>query len=104
MIIGHLTEVCKRMGLKVNEDKSKVMVLEIKEGSVCEVTVNEEIGVFEFKHLGSMLDKSGTDGVKCCRKVASRRRILSTIKSLMNTKCLQLEYAKVQHDGMLVPF
>ena len=33
--IGHSVEISKRKGLKGNSDRSKVMVLGGKEGSVC---------------------------------------------------------------------
>ena len=33
----------------------------------------------EFKYLGRVLDKSGTDGAECSRKVASGRRVAGGI-------------------------
>ena len=36
-IVGRLTEVCRRRGLKVNAGKSKVMLLGGEEGLECEV-------------------------------------------------------------------
>ena len=36
----HFVEVCKESALKFNEYKSKVMVLEGKEGSVCEIILD----------------------------------------------------------------
>ena len=46
---------------------------------------------------GGILDESGTDGAECSRKVASRRRVAGAIKSLVNTRDLQLEWARVLH-------
>ena len=38
--MGGFAEVCKRRGLKVNEDKSKVVVLGWEKGMECEICVN----------------------------------------------------------------
>ena len=38
------------------------------------------------------MDKSGTDGAECSRKVASRRRIASAIRSLVNARDFQLDF------------
>ena len=37
--MGRFTEVCRRRGLKVNESKSKVILLGEEEGLECEVCV-----------------------------------------------------------------
>src|SRR5678816_4329836 len=58
--------VCKRRGLKVNVDKSKVMVVS-EDSPRCVVmldTVQLE-QVSEFKYLGYMLDEKGTDDAEC---------------------------------------
>ena len=85
----------RRRGLKVSEGESTVMVLNGEEGLECEVHVDgirlEHIS--EFKYLGCVLDKSGTNGAECSRKVASRRGVVSTIRSLVNTRNLQLKCA-----------
>ena len=39
MMVGHFVEVSRRGGLKVNADKSKVMVLVGEEGLECEINV-----------------------------------------------------------------
>ena len=54
-----------------------------EEGLECEVCA-EGIHlkhVSEFRY--SVLEKSGTDGIYCSRKVASGRRVAGTIKSLV---------------------
>ena len=102
---GMVAEVCRRRGLKVNASKRKVMVLNGEEGLECEVHVNgirlEHIS--EFKYLGCVLDESGRDGPECSKKVASRRRGAGTIRSLVNARDLQLEYARVFHETLFVP-
>ena len=49
------------------------------------------------------MNASDTDDTKCFRKVASRRKVVGVIRSLVNTSSLQLEYARVLHKGLLVP-
>ena len=55
--------------------------------------------ISEFKYLGCVLDKSGTDEVECSRKVASGRRVVGSIRSLVNARSLQLECARVIAGG-----
>ena len=50
-----------------------------------------------------VLDESGTDGAECSRKLASRRRVAGSVKSLVNYMDLQLECARVLHQTLLVP-
>ena len=53
--------------------------------------------------MGCVLDESGTDRTKCSRKVANRIRVTGAIRSLVNTRYLQLECARVLHKTLLVP-
>ena len=57
----------------------------------------------EFKYLGCFLDESGTNGAEYSRKVVSGRRVAGAIRSLVNARKLQLEYARVLHETLLVP-
>ena len=41
MMVGHITEMRRRRGLKVNADKSKVTMLNWEEGLECEICVFE---------------------------------------------------------------
>ena len=68
------------------------MVFGGEEGLECEVCVDRIRleHVSEFKYLGCVLDKSGTDEAECSRKVESGRRIAGAIKSLVNARNLQL--------------
>ena len=45
-----------------------------------------------------------TDGAECSRKVASGRRVADAIRSLVNVRDFQFEYARVLHETLLVPF
>ena len=57
----------------------------------------------EFRYLGCVFDKSGTEEAKCHRKVANGRRAAGAIRSLVNAMGFQLEYARVLHESLLMP-
>ena len=76
-----------------------------EEGLKCEVCVD---GIFlehvsEFKYLRCVLNESSIDGAECSRKVASGRRFACAVRSLVNARGLQLEFARFMHDSLLVP-
>ena len=82
------------------------MVLSGEEGLLCNVHVDRISleHVSEIKYLGCVLDESSTDGVECSKNVASGRRAVGTIRFLVNVRDLQLEYAKVFHETILIFF
>ena len=49
------------------------------------------------------VNESGTYRVECSRKVATGRRVAGAIKALVNARELQLEFARVLHETLLVP-
>ena len=101
--VGRFAEVCRR-GLRVNSDKIKVMVLNGEEGLECEVYVDgiHLEHVSEFKYLGCVLDKSGTYGAKCRRKVARGRSFAGAIKSLVMLGICSLSVL-VLHETLFFP-
>ena len=80
-MVRNFVEMCRRRGLKVNAGKSKVMFLGGEEGSGCEVCVDgiRLEYVSEFKYLGCVLNKSGTDEPECSRKVTSGKKVARAI-------------------------
>ena len=56
----------------------------------------------ELKYLGCLLDESGTYEAECHGKVVNERRIAGAIRSQVNVRNLQLKYAKVLHETLLV--
>ena len=58
MMVRWFAEVCRRRGLKVNADKSKVRVQNGEDGLECEVHVDgiHLEHVSEFKYFGCILD------------------------------------------------
>ena len=93
-MVGQFAEVCRRRGLKVNVGKSKVMVLNGKEGLKCEVYADEIHlkHVLEFKYLLCVLNELGAYATECSRKVVSGRRASCAIFSARN---LQLHCASL---------
>ena len=104
-IVGGFVEVCRRIGLKGNAGKSKVMVMNGGERLECEFHVDgvRLEHVYELKYLGFVLDIASTDGAECGRKVTSGRRLAVDIRSLYNAMDLQIECARVLHETSLVP-
>ena len=49
----------------------------------------------EYKYLGCDLDESSRDEAECRRKMACGRRVVDAIRSLVNTRGLQLPCAWV---------
>ena len=76
-----------------------------EEGLECEVCIDKISleHISEFKYLGCVLDKSGTDEAECSRKVVSGRRVAGAIRSLVNARSLQLQCARVLHESLLMP-
>ena len=103
-LVERFGRICKRRGLKVNVDKSKVMVIG-KERTPCRILLDGEQleQVSEFKYLGYMLDERGTDDAECNRKVVSGRKVSGAIKALVNEKGLSLDCARILHESMLSP-
>ena len=72
------------------------------ECEVCIHLINLE-HVSELKYLGCVLEESGTAEAECSRKVASGRRVIVPIRSLVNARSLQLDCARGLHESLLVP-
>ena len=73
--------------------KIKVMVLNGEEGLEWEVHIDGIClkHISEFKYLGYVLDKSGTEGAESSKKMASGRKVAGAISSLDNVRDLQLQ-------------
>ena len=56
----------------------------------------------EFKYLGCTLNESGTDNAECRRKMASWRKGAGDMRPLANVRGLQLECARLLHEGLLM--
>ena len=52
--------------------------------------------------MGCILGKLDTDEAECSRKVVSGRRVASDIRPQVNVRDLQLEWARVLHEILLI--
>ena len=70
-MVKRFVEVCSNRVLKVNEYKSKLIVLTKGEGLECEVSVDgmRLKHMSEFKYFECALDESSTDDPECSRNV-----------------------------------
>ena len=86
VMVGHFVEVWKIRGLKVNADKSNVIVLNEEKGLGCKVCVDgmRLDHMSELETLGWVLDESDTYEKECRRKVVSGRQVAGDIRSLVN--------------------
>ena len=79
------------------------MFLDEEEELECEVCGIRLKNVLEFKYLRCVVDESATDERKWSKKMANGRIVVGPIRSLVNTRSLQLECARVLHESLLVP-
>src|SRR5678816_3376513 len=88
-LVESFGRVCKRKGLKVNVDKSKVMVVS-EDRPQCEVMLDGEQleKVSEFKYLVYMLNEKGADDAECSRQIVNGTKVTGEGKSLVNVKGL----------------
>ena len=98
-IVGCFVEICRSRDLKVNVGKNKLMLLNREDELDFEVSVDgiQLEHVSEFKYLGFVLDKLGTDERECHKQVASWRRDAGAIRCRVNARGLKLECARVCH-------
>ena len=58
--------------------------------------------LLKFKYLVCVVNELGTNEAECRRKVASGRRVADAIRSLVNGRDLQLEFARFLHKTLLI--
>ena len=97
--------VCEKRLLKVNVDKSKIVVFEHDGDTNCVISINGEYleVVDEFKYLGSMLSKNGLCKSEIDNRVLKGRSVSGAIKKLLNQRHLSIQCARALHEGILVP-
>ena len=82
-MLGRFVEACRTRGMKVNEVKSNVMVMNGEEGLDREVHLDgvHLEHVSEFKYLGCVLDEADSEWVEyswCKREVGSKSHQVSS--------------------------
>ena len=104
-IVECFIEMCMRKGLKFNAGKSKVMMLGGEEGLECDVCINGY--VWSISRNLKTWDVFQTNQVQMRQSVVGRwrvggRRVIGTIRSLVNDSSLELDCAGVLHESLLV--
>ena len=76
-MVNKFNRVCIRRGLKINADKSKVLIVGGREDEGHVVSLDGKVleNVKEFSYLGSTLNGKGTDGNDCDKRVKKGRKI-----------------------------
>ena len=59
--------------------------------------------ISKLKCLKFVLDESVTDGLECCRKITSGKKVVNAIRSLVSDRILQLQYAWVLDKNLFMP-
>ena len=74
VLINKFNNVCKRRGLKINVDKSEVMIVDGGNENRSEVDLNGKMleVVKEFGYLRSIMNDKGTDESDCNKKSSER--------------------------------
>ena len=91
-IVKLLLKACKSRGLKMNADKS-IMMVSGREEEAHVGGINVEL-FSEFKNL--RLNESGIDRTKCCRKLEMGREVTGATN-------LRLGFTRTLHKDLLLP-
>jgi hypothetical protein len=105
LLVEKFAQVCQKRLLKINEDKSKLMIFEYGETSECDIRVNGRFieVVDKFCYLGCMLSKDGTGSEEIDSRVMKGRSVSGAIKKLVKEKHLSIQCARALHEGVLLP-
>ena len=91
--------------LEVKVVKKKIMALKGEKELICKVImVGRQLELIsKLKCLKFVLDESVTDGLECCRKITSGKKVVNAIRSLVSDRILQLQYAWVLDKNLFMP-
>ena len=120
-LVNVFDSVCKRRKLKVNVNKSKVIVFERSRSEVVDfecpyrvrvecpkeldIRLNGEImeEVDEFKYLGSILCKYGSMEGETRERAVQGRKVVGSLGRMMKERTVSMEVKKGLRDGIIVP-
>ena len=120
-LVNMFDSVCKRRRLKVNVNKSKVMVFERSKSEVvdfacpyrirvecpkeCKIRLNGEQmeEVQEFKYLGSILCKHGSMDGETRERAVQGRKVVGSLGRIMKGRTVSMEVKKGLRDGVIIP-
>ena len=120
-LVSEFDNVCRRRKLKVNENKSKVMVFERSRSEVvdfadkyrvktecpreCSIVLNgkELEEVDEFKYLGSVMCKHGSMEGETRERALQGRKVVGSLGRVMSERTVSMEVKKQLRDSVIVP-
>ena len=120
-VVNEFYNVCTRRNLKVNCDKSKVMVFERRKMEVIEfdtqyrVRVENEEGckvamggkcleeVNEFKYLGTVLCKHGSMEGEIKERAVKGRQVVGSLSRIMRGRNVSVDVKKGLRDSIVLP-
>ncbi len=120
-LVGVFNSVCKRRQLKVNVNKSKVMVCEQSRTDVVDFVCPYRLGtefekegkiilngeemeeVNEFKYLGSVMCKHGGTEGETRERALQERKVLGSLGRIMNGRSVSIEVKRVLRSTVIVP-
>ena len=120
-VVNEFYNVCTRRNLKVNCDKSKVMVFERRKMEViefdtqyrirvgneegCKVTIGgkclEEVN--EFKYLGTVLCKHGSMEGEIKERAVKGRQVVGSLSRIMRGRNVSVDVKKGLRDSIVLP-
>ncbi len=120
-LVSVFDSVCKRRKLKVNVNKSKVMVCEWSRSEVvdfvspyrvgvecekeCKIILNGEAieEVNEFKYLGSIMCKHGGTERETKERALQRRKVVGSLGRIMKGRSVSMEVKRDLRNTVIVP-
>ena len=104
-LVREFGSVCKKRNLKVNANKSKVMVFERSEDTECRVSLEgEEMeNVRVFKYLGSVMSKDGSLEEEVRERVQQGRKVAGSLKAVIKNREVSMDVKRSLHDSIVIP-
>ena len=104
-LVNEFGRVCTKRNLKVNANKSKVMVFERNEATECGVMLDgvEMENVRVFKYLGSVLSKDGSLEEEVRERVQQGRKVAGSLKAVIRNRAVSMDVKRSLHDSIVVP-
>ena len=105
-LVNQFEKACARRKLKVNANKSKVMVCStVTNQGVVKIQLNGEIleEVNSFRYLGSMVSRGSGVHVDVKHKIMQGRAVCGALRRVWTNRKLGMDVKKVLYEGIVVP-
>ena len=105
-LVNQFEKACARRKLKVNSNKSKVMVCStVTNQGVAKIQLNGEIleEVNSFRYLGSMVSRGSGVHVDVKHKIMQGRAVCGALRRVWTNRKFGMDVKKVLYEGIVVP-